>query len=75
MKRVALNSLSILSVGYSSSQKILEVEFPNKRVYRYYGIPKFIYFSLLKAESISSFFNSFIRGKRYPFREVNRRLA
>ena len=39
MKRVAVDSSSIASVGYDSKAYVLEIEFRNGGVYRYLDVP------------------------------------
>ena len=39
MERVALDSTTVLSVGYDPALQLLEVEFRGGRVYEYYEVP------------------------------------
>ena len=66
MKRVSVKSTNIISVGYDEKEKLLEVEFVNSGVYKYYNVPKEIYEQALNAPSIGKFIWTSIRG-RYRF--------
>jgi hypothetical protein len=70
MKRVAVDSSGIQTVGYDPGKKILEVEFINDHVYRYQNVPELLYFRLMKASSIGAFFNKKIRDAGYPFEKI-----
>jgi KTSC domain len=68
MKREAVRSRSIKSIGYEHAKKVLEVEFRSgPRVYRYYGVPRRVYNELMTAESKGAFVNQVI--KTFPYRE------
>lgn len=55
------DSRTIAAVRYDASIEVLEVRFRSERVYRYEGVPEFVYRSLLRAESKGRYFNDFIR--------------
>lgn len=63
MKRSAIKSSNLASVGYNKSKKILEIEFTHGGVYQYFEVPGEVYSKLLSAESAGKFFNSEIRDK------------
>ena len=73
MKRIAIKSSDLSSIGYDSELKILEVEFSGKtgpgRIYQYANIPENIYLELMRAPSIGSYFNTQIRDK-YPSSKI-----
>lgn len=56
--RIRVKSSNIHSVGYDKSQKVLQVEFLNGRIYQYYDVSVNIFNDLLKAQSKGMFFNS-----------------
>jgi hypothetical protein len=60
----------IRSVGYDCATQVLEIEFHHGRIYRYSGVPDFIYQGLMVSKSKGSFFNSRI-VERYPSSEVS----
>lgn len=67
MERQAVESSSVLSIGYS--EPVLEVEFEGGRVYRYAGVPSTVYEDLMHAPSKGRFLNAAIKG-RYSFVRV-----
>jgi len=79
IKRQAVNSSNIKSVGYSSTGKVLEVEFwgrPNDRnttkVYRYWPVLEEAYKELISAESLGGHFNKTIKmNEKISYLEVN----
>ncbi|CAN5151697.1 hypothetical protein BH11ACT5_BH11ACT5_05520 [soil metagenome] len=68
MKRVAVTSEAILSIGYENST--LEIEFVGGDVYRYFLIPEREYRGLILAESMGAYLAKYIRD-RYGFLQVN----
>ena len=59
--REPVNSTAIAKVGYSKRRHLLEIEFVNGAVYRYFDIPVSVYRDLLSAESKARFYDSNIR--------------
>ncbi len=57
------------SVGYDHAAHVLEAEFRNGAVYRYFAVPASLVRQLLRAASIGSFFNAHVRD-RFPFLRV-----
>lgn len=66
-----IESTMFRAVGYDPRQRILELEFNDRRVYRYYRVPARIYRELLTAESSGLYFQDAIRGV-YPYEKVSR---
>jgi len=66
MKRLAVESTTIRSVGYDEGSKILEIEFQSGEVYQYLDVPSAVHSKLLSAESKGRYFNGEIRDD-YPF--------
>lgn len=62
MKRQAVDSSNLVSVGYDPENQILEIEFHGGRVYRYSGVPSDVHQALMSASSHGKYFNSHIRG-------------
>ncbi len=58
-----VDSTLVASVGYDRETSVLEVEFRNGSVYRYFMVGPGSYERLLGAESIGAFFNREIRPK------------
>lgn len=77
MKRIAVDSSMITSVGYDKQEKTLEVEFVNTGyVYQYYEVPNKVYKGLIEASSKGSYMRDYIidcygyaKVKRSRYRE------
>ena len=69
MNRQKVKSSNIVSIGYSSAKKELEVEFIGSGVYCYSDVEKEIYDNFLKSESKGKFVHSQIRG-RYRYEKI-----
>ena len=63
IKRVPVESSAIVTVGYSTKLRALEIEFRNGSVYRYLEVPSDIYEALLNARSKARFYDENIRHK------------
>lgn len=61
MKRTAVSSSNLISVGYDPNSKTLEVEFREGRLYRYDQVPQRAYDDLMNAQSKGSHFHRHIR--------------
>ena len=59
--RQSVQSSAIAKVGYSKRRHILEIEFVNGAVYRYFDVPLSVYHDLMSAESKARFYDSNIR--------------
>jgi hypothetical protein len=51
MKRTAVDSSMIDSVGYDEKKQILEVEFNHGGIYEYYDVEKEVFDDLMNADS------------------------
>lgn len=65
IERIPIESSSLVSVGYSDDERILEAEFKNGAVYRFFLVPVSVWTGLLEAESKGAYFNRRIRD-HYP---------
>jgi hypothetical protein len=74
MRVVAVESSTLATVGYEASGGLLQLEFGNRAVYQYLGVPAAVRQSLLSAGSQGSFCNRKIRG-RFPYSQVSGRLS
>ena len=70
--RESVQSTAIATVGYSKRRHILEIEFVNGAVYRYFDVPLSVYRELMSAESKARFYDSDIR-KHYRSTLVRQR--
>jgi hypothetical protein len=59
--RQSVQSSAIAKVGYSKRRHILEIEFVNGAIYRYFDIPLSVHRDLMSAESKARFYDSNIR--------------
>ena len=59
--RQSVQSTAIAKIGYSQRHHILEIEFVNGAVYRYFDVPLSMYCELMSAESKARFYDSNIR--------------
>lgn len=62
MKRAAVESSNLASVGYDEKSKTLEIQFHSGGIYEYYDVDKSVYEELMNADSHGSYFMSMIRG-------------
>lgn len=61
MKRVAVTSSNIRSVGHDTGSNTLEIEFNTGAVYQYPSVSRDTYDQMLAAESVGKFFHANIR--------------
>ncbi len=59
----------LASAAFDTEQRILELEFTNGRVYRYFDVLESLYERLIEADSNGRFFTLFIRD-RYRFERI-----
>lgn len=71
VNRTAVTSSSLASIGYSSTEKLLEVVFKHGAVYRYLEVPAGVFEAFLAADSKGTFFNNEVKAC-YPYRRVSR---
>ena len=69
MERIRVFSSHIVSVGYDTGQKILEVEFKDGKVYQYLGVPSQIYDQMMDSDSKGTYLHRYVRNK-YKFLKV-----
>ena len=73
MKRLAMESTSIASIGYDPGRCELEIEFRQSgEVYRYFEVPALEYTAFLAAESKGSYLNQVFKQRGYPYQVVRR---
>jgi hypothetical protein len=61
MRRQAVVSSTLSSVGYDAKSQTLEIEFHGGSVYQYSGVPRFVFSALIAQESLGAYFNAQIR--------------
>jgi hypothetical protein len=69
MDRLLVNSSNLVTVGYDSASRVLEVEFQSGNIYQYLDVPEEIYQDLMTADSKGQFFHDNIL-KEFDFQEA-----
>jgi len=64
-----VQSRAIASVGYDPATNVLELEFVDGDLYRYYAVPRRVHQELLAAESMGRYFQSQIR-EQYGYERI-----
>jgi KTSC domain len=59
--RQPVQSSAIVKVGYSKRRHILEIEFVNGAVYRYFDVPLWVYHDLMSSQSKAGFYDSNVK--------------
>lgn len=67
MNREFVISSNLQSVGYENN--VLEIEFKQGGIYRYYNVPEIVYKNLISAPSLGRFFHMNIKFS-YPYHKV-----
>jgi hypothetical protein len=60
LDRRQVNSDTFRSIGYDQASRIMEVEFADGVVFRYFQVPEGIHKRLMRSRSKSSFFRNYI---------------
>lgn len=68
--RSRVSSSAIRSIGYCESDHILEVEFIQRAVYRYYAVPEHVYRAFMSASSHGRFMSYVIKPAGYRYQRV-----
>jgi len=61
MEREAVDSSTILSIGYEPSTSTLEIEFKGTGLYQYYNVPDAIHQEFMASDSKGKFFHAYIK--------------
>ena len=72
MRRTAVRSSSLRSIGYDARRRELEIEFIDGDIYRYSGVPAARHAALLAAVSRGAYLNRQIKP-RYRYRRLGLR--
>jgi hypothetical protein len=70
MNRVPVSSSNLVSVGYDSESKVLEIEFQSGSVYQYFNVPANIYSGLMSAASHGRYFDAYIKKGGFAYKQV-----
>ena len=65
-----VQSTTLTTVAYDPTGQMLQLEFPSRAVYCYFGVPPGVYQDLMAADSKGSYFNRNIRG-RFPYHRLD----
>ena len=60
---IAVDSSLLASAAYDADESVLQLEFRDGAIYRYFAVPPAVYHDLLAADSKGSYFNKQIRGR------------
>ena len=63
MHAATVESTIVASVAYDASRELLQIEFRDRTVYQYFGVPAEVHDALMRAHSKGRCFNSLIRGR------------
>jgi hypothetical protein len=69
MQRAFVESTTLRSAGHDPKSAVLELQFRNGALYRYFLVPQQVYRDLMGASSKGAYFNQNIRG-RYPYQRA-----
>ncbi len=61
MDVIAVESTTLAALGYDHVSQTLQLEFRNRTIYQYFGVPAAVHQALLLASSKGSYFNRAIR--------------
>jgi len=71
IERTPVRSSALQSVGYDQEQRVLEIEFTNGAVYRYFDVRPEVHRGLMAAESHGRYFHQHVRNKSFRYQRVN----
>jgi hypothetical protein len=63
MNRVAVESTILASAGYAPDRFLLDLEFRDGTLYRFWDVPALCFQQLMASESKGAFFNRHIRNR------------
>jgi uncharacterized protein len=69
MKRQAVISSNLQSIGYDESRRVLEIEFKNNTIYQYHGVPASEYKKLMDADSHGQYLHANIKDV-YQYQKI-----
>jgi hypothetical protein len=61
MNAIAVESTTLATVAYDPAQQLLQLEFRDRTIYQYCGVPADVHDALLRAPSKGTYFNRVIR--------------
>lgn len=70
MNRMPILSSNLLSIGYDSVEKVLEIEFKNGSIFQYFDVPNNIYSGLMNARSYGRYFDAYIKKGNFRYVQI-----
>jgi hypothetical protein len=70
MNRIPVSSSNILSIGYASEEKVLEIEFRNGSIFQYLNVPNNIYSGLMNARSCGRYFDAYVKKGNFEYKQI-----
>jgi hypothetical protein len=70
MEREPVDSSVIASMGYSTAERILEIEYRSGEIYRYFEVPPEEYSAFRSAESKGTYLNHVFKARGYRYIRV-----
>jgi len=70
MERTPVQSNHMVSVGYDTGARKLQIEFHNGQVYEYHGVPEYFHKTLMDADSHGEFFHKNVKP-HFKARKIN----
>ena len=70
MERFPVESSNLASVGYNPESAVLEIEFKSGGIYKYSGVPQFVYDGLMNTASKGKYFYQYIENSGYPYSKI-----
>jgi non-canonical purine NTP pyrophosphatase (RdgB/HAM1 family) len=69
MLRLPVDSTDLVSIGYDSKSRVLEIEFKEGRVYQYIDVDQNVYDRFMRADSYGEYFYAYVSG-HYRYNKV-----
>jgi hypothetical protein len=70
IRRTAVSSSALRSVGYDAAARVLEIEFHNGDVYQYFEVPPEVYEELMASDSLGRYFHRKVRSGQFRYRKM-----
>lgn len=61
MNAIPVESTTLAKVAYDTVRQLLQIEFRDRTIYQYFGVPADVHEALLRASSKGTYFNRVIR--------------
>jgi len=70
VRRLPIDSTSIVSMGYDEARRLLDIEFLSGDVYRYFEVPAWEYENFLGAPSKGTYLNQEFKAAGYRYEKI-----